>query len=141
MIIRKKPYLILKIGNNVYKFLPSKLLAIETRWLNIKNNLNEFNKITTKSKLKIPTINKSPYYSKTSYLGKDLFILGSNIENSTGWKVWRREKGVSHNWSPETTFKYMLVQRRFIKPGKDQDIYHFMQRAKKVSEKENSENQ
>ena len=59
------------------------------------------------------------------------------IENSTGWKVWRREKGVSHNWSPETTFKYMLVQRRFIKPGKDQDIYHFMQRAKKVYEKHN----
>jgi hypothetical protein len=59
------------------------------------------------------------------------------IENSTGWKVWRREKGVSHNWSPETTFKYMLVQRRFIKPGMDQDIYHFMQRAKKVYEKHN----
>ena len=77
MIIREKPYLILKIRNNVYKFLPSNLLAIETGWLTIENKLREVNKITTRMKLKIPTVEKSPYYSKTNYLGKDLFILGS----------------------------------------------------------------
>ncbi len=59
------------------------------------------------------------------------------IEESTGWKVWRRLTNVSHNWTPETTFKYMLVQRRFIKPGKDQDVGNFLRRAKMVYEKHN----
>ena len=81
MIIREKPYLILKIRNNVYKFLPNNLLAIETCWLVIKKNLKEFNKITNEMKLKIPTVEKSPYYIKTIYFGKDLFTLGSNIED------------------------------------------------------------
>ena len=59
------------------------------------------------------------------------------IEESTGWKVWRRLQGISHNWTPTTTFKYMLVQRRFIKPGHDQAVVHFLQRAKMVYEKHN----
>jgi len=59
------------------------------------------------------------------------------IEESTGWKVWRRLVGISHNWTPTTTFKYMLVQRRFIKPGHDQAVVHFLQRAKMVYEKHN----
>ena len=45
------------------------------------------------------------------------------LASSTGWKVWRREKGVSHNWSPETTFKYMLVQRRLPKRSRYISFY------------------
>ena len=59
------------------------------------------------------------------------------VESSTGWKVWRRLKWVSHKWSPESKFKYMLVSRRSIKPGKDQDVINFLRRLKMVYEKHN----
>ena len=59
------------------------------------------------------------------------------IEKSTGWKVWRRLGWVSYNWKPENTFKYMFISRRFIKPGKDQDVINFLRRLRMVYEKHN----
>mgnify|MGYP000209072024 FL=1 len=59
------------------------------------------------------------------------------VESSTGWKVWRRLKWVSHNWKPENNFNYMLVRRRFIKPGKDQDVLNFLKRLQMVYKKNN----
>lgn len=59
------------------------------------------------------------------------------IEESTGWKVWRRLDWISYNWKPENQFKYMLVNKRIIKPGKDQDVINFLRRLKMVQEKNN----
>ncbi len=63
--------------------------------------------------------------------------VGKFIEKSSGWKVWQRLVDVSHNWTPETTFNHMYVYTRFIKPGQDQAVYNFLQRLKKVYEKNN----
>ena len=79
MIIRDKPYLILNIRNKVYKFLPKDLLKKEKKWLQIKPLLNQFNIKTNKKKLELPFVEFSPFYTKTKYLGEDLFKLGSNI--------------------------------------------------------------
>ena len=59
------------------------------------------------------------------------------VESSTGWKVWRRVKWASHNWTPETQFDYMLKHTRVIKPGMDQDVNHFLGRLQRVYEKHN----
>ena len=58
------------------------------------------------------------------------------VDSSTGWKVWRRVKWASHNWTPETTFDYMLKHTRVIKPGMDQDVNHFLGRLQRVYERE-----
>ena len=59
------------------------------------------------------------------------------VESSTGWKMWRRVKWASHNWTPETTFDYMLKHTRVIKPGMDQDVNHFLARLTRVYEEHN----
>ena len=59
------------------------------------------------------------------------------VDSSTGWKVWRRVKWASHNWTPETTFDYMLKHTRVIKPGMDQDVNHFLGRLQRVYEEHN----
>ena len=79
MIIRENPSLIIKIKNNVYKFLPNEEIKKETDWTKIKNKLNKFNLKTKKTNLKIPEIYSTPFFTKTNYLGQDLFSLGKNI--------------------------------------------------------------
>ena len=79
MIIRDKPYLILNINNKVYKFLPNDLLKQEEKWLEIKPLLHQFNIRTNNMKIELPSVEFSPFYTKTKYLGEDLFKIGSNI--------------------------------------------------------------
>ena len=59
------------------------------------------------------------------------------IESQTGWKVWERLGWVSHNWTKETSFRFMTVQRRFMKPGMDQDIINFLRRMTVVYQDNN----
>ncbi len=79
MIIREKPSLIIKINNNVYKFLPKNEIKKETNWTKIENKLIRFNQKTSKINFKIPKIYSTYFFTKTNYLGKDLFSLGKNI--------------------------------------------------------------
>ena len=56
MIIRENPSLIIKINNNVYKFLPTNEIKKETNWTKIEDKLIRFNQKTSKINFKIPKI-------------------------------------------------------------------------------------
>ena len=73
MLIREKPFPILKIGNNIYKFLPPDLISSELDFLSIKKLLNIYNRKTNLNKFKIPTIKRYKLFTKTKYLGVTLF--------------------------------------------------------------------
>ena len=79
MIIRENPSLIIKINNNVYKFLPTNEIKKETNWTKIEDKLIRFNQKTSKINFKIPKIYSTYFFTKTNYLGKDLCSLGKNI--------------------------------------------------------------
>ena len=73
MIIREDPYPIVKVGENVYKFLPPNLLESETNFLAINKYLFLYNKKTKFNKLKIPPIRKFFLFTKTKYMGKNVY--------------------------------------------------------------------
>ena len=79
--------------------------------------------------------------SESSVDSKKIISIGISYQMHglvvVGWKVWRRVKWASHNWTPETQFDYMLKHTRVIKPGMDQDVKHFLGRLQRVYEKHN----
>ncbi len=110
MIIRENPSLIIKIKNNVYKFLPNKEIKKETSWTKIKNKLNKFNQKTKKTNLKIPEIYSTPFFTKTKYLGQDLFSMGKNI-----YELYDSISDFSKiNFNGETTISLGDIQLRNV---------------------------
>ena len=79
MIIRENPYLIIKINQKVYKFLTPEELKVETNWLKIEEQINIFNKETKKTNFAIPNIELTDNFTRTNYLGIDLFASGEKI--------------------------------------------------------------
>tara|TARA_B100000886_G_scaffold340395_1_gene309679 strand:+ start:3451 stop:4083 length:633 start_codon:yes stop_codon:yes gene_type:complete len=73
MIIRNYPFPIIKIGENVYKFLPPDLLKSETDFLRLNKYLSIYNQKTKFNKFKIPKIRKYFLFTKTKYMGDTIF--------------------------------------------------------------------
>ena len=81
MLIREKPYPIIRIGKNIYKFLPPNLIHTELDFLSIKEFLSVYNKKSKFNKLKIPKVKKFKLFTKTKYLGDTLFKSKKDILN------------------------------------------------------------
>ena len=73
MIIRNNPYPIIKIDENVYKFLPPDLIESETNFFCLNKYLSIYNQKTRLNKFKIPKIRKYFLFTKTKYLGDTVF--------------------------------------------------------------------
>lgn len=80
MLLRKKPFPIIKIGEYVYKFLPPDLLEIETSFFDLKDKIAIYNEKTAFAKFIIPQIDKFKFFTKTTFLGETLFESRENID-------------------------------------------------------------
>ena len=80
MLLRKRPFPIIKIGEYVYKFLPPDLLEIETDFFELNDRISIYNEDTPFAKFVIPQIDKFKFFTKTPFLGETLFESKNNIE-------------------------------------------------------------
>ena len=77
-IFSRKPFLVFRVGNNVYKFFDQCSNESEYDWVHNKHLLDEYNLLHEK-KIEIPKIERGQYFIKSKYLGESVINYPSEI--------------------------------------------------------------